>query len=338
MHRLDAYLKTIAQLLPAAERHDIVKELSENLLSHIEDREARLRRPLTDAEIEALARDFGSPLEVAGRYRQDTRVLAFGRILVGPVLFPFYAKVLAFNLGITAAAITIVAAVLRTQFTNLPQTLLVHLSIQFGIVTVIFSLAEMGLGSRHESFRAAYQALLTPPSRGSDHSRVSRLGSLSQIVALVVLLAWLPAFGNAARGALAEIGLALAPAWHAVYVTLACLWGAGIVQAAINVVRPQWTRVYWVTRAASDLAWLVMVTALLGAGAWVVPLGTGVSSPAVSRVAHGVSHGIFVSLVVTAVISAIVVFFDLRRLAGLERGRRGGSSGRASSTAEEHRT
>ena len=98
MQLLDTYLKSVARFLPAAERDDIVRELSENLRSQIEDREAQIGRPLTGAEVQAILDQFGSPLEVAGRYQQNTRVLAFGRVLVGPVLFPFYTKVLGMKL------------------------------------------------------------------------------------------------------------------------------------------------------------------------------------------------------------------------------------------------
>ena len=102
MELVDRYLKAIRSYLPYVQRDDIIRELSENLRSQIEDKEEELGRPLNDAEIEALLKAHGHPLIVAGRYRQDERSFAFGRQLIGPVLFPFYMKVLAFNLGITS--------------------------------------------------------------------------------------------------------------------------------------------------------------------------------------------------------------------------------------------
>lgn len=99
MEILDSYLKTVASALPLAQRDDIVRELSENIHSEIEDKESELGRPLTEAELEALIKRHGHPLLVASRYRQDQRSFSFGRQLIGPTLFGFYTKVLAWPSG-----------------------------------------------------------------------------------------------------------------------------------------------------------------------------------------------------------------------------------------------
>lgn len=315
MQLLDTYLKSVARFLPAAERDDIVRELSENLRSQIEDREGQVNRPLTDAEVKALLDQFGSPLEVAGRYRQENRVLAFGRVLVGPVLFPFYTKVLGFTLTITAAVIVIIGAALRRPAASLTQALLVHIFIQFAIVTLIFSLAEMGLSRRPNMSGVSYPVSPVAPPRGRDEPRVSRFESLSQIVALVVMLAWLPAIRDFARSAIAEAELAPTPLWHVAYVALAGIWCAGIVQAFVNLLRPDWTRFRSAARLTLDLVWLGTMVVLLAAGRWVAPLDMSApSAVAQARVVEGVNHGFFVGLVVTAVISAIAILFDVRRL------------------------
>src|ERR1700692_2777164 len=108
MELVDRYLKAVGSYLPAAQRDDITKELSENIRSEIEDKEAELGRPLNEAEQEAILKKQGHPLLVAGRYRQDQRSLAFGRQWIGPVIFPFYIKVLTFNLGISFTVVTMV--------------------------------------------------------------------------------------------------------------------------------------------------------------------------------------------------------------------------------------
>src|SRR5260370_42573638 len=108
MEVIEMYLKAVGSYLPVAQRDDIIKELSENIRSEVEDRETELSRPLTEAEQEALLKQHGHPLLVAGRYRQDRRSGAFGRQWIGPVIFPFYIKVLKFNLGILFAVGSIV--------------------------------------------------------------------------------------------------------------------------------------------------------------------------------------------------------------------------------------
>jgi len=77
MELLDRYLNAVRSCLPEAQRDDIINELSENLRSQIEDQEASLGRPLTEAEVEAILKRHGHPLLVAGRFRQDQRSLAF---------------------------------------------------------------------------------------------------------------------------------------------------------------------------------------------------------------------------------------------------------------------
>src|SRR5215472_16193844 len=105
MELLDRYLKAVARALPAAQREDIIRELSEDIRSEMEEKESQLGRELTEAEQEGVLRQRGNPLLVAARYRQDHRTLAFGRQLIGPILFPFYIKVLSFNLGLTLIVI-----------------------------------------------------------------------------------------------------------------------------------------------------------------------------------------------------------------------------------------
>ena len=49
MELLDRYLQTIRSYLPAEQKDDIIHELSENIRSQMEDKEAELGRPLTEA-------------------------------------------------------------------------------------------------------------------------------------------------------------------------------------------------------------------------------------------------------------------------------------------------
>jgi hypothetical protein len=86
MELLDRYLNSIRSCLPEAQRDDIVNELSENLHAQIEDKEAKLGCPLSEAEVEAVLKRHGHPLVVATRFRQDQRSVAFGKQWIGPVL------------------------------------------------------------------------------------------------------------------------------------------------------------------------------------------------------------------------------------------------------------
>ena len=87
MELLDRYLHAVKFWLPRQQQDDIIAEISEDLRSQIEDREAELGRKLDDNEVAALLRKRGRPLLVANGYLPQ-------HSLIGPVLFPIYTLVL----------------------------------------------------------------------------------------------------------------------------------------------------------------------------------------------------------------------------------------------------
>src|SRR5664279_664095 len=87
MELIDRYLQAVKFALPKAQRDDVLRELSDEILSQVEEKEAALGRPLTDDEQVAMLRQIGHPALVAGRYRQQ-------QYLIGPVVFPIYRIVL----------------------------------------------------------------------------------------------------------------------------------------------------------------------------------------------------------------------------------------------------
>ena len=199
MELLDCYLKAIRSYLPDAQKDDIIKELSENLRSQMEDKEGELGRPLNEGEIEALLKAHGHPLIVAGRYRQDERSFAFGKQLIGPVLFPCYTKVLAFNLGITSVVLLFVFTALIASgqpvslMTDLPSVFLHQLLIQFTVVTTIFAVMDRHLAKypdRWDPRRPSHPYYPNLPET-DDARRVPRIESVSKLIALSVWITWL---------------------------------------------------------------------------------------------------------------------------------------------------
>src|SRR5580704_122132 len=150
MDLVDSYVKAVAKALPEAQREDIIGELSEDIRSEMEDKQQGLGRPLTEEEQEDLLRQRGNPLLLAARYRQDQRSVALGRQIIGPVLFPFYVKVLSFNLGLTFLVVGVIFLALRLagqqiSVSDMVSTCTLQFFIQFGVVTLIFSLVEKHL-------------------------------------------------------------------------------------------------------------------------------------------------------------------------------------------------
>jgi len=87
MELIDRYLQAVKFWLPKNQKQDIIAELSEDLGSQIEDREAELRRKLSESEVADLLKQRGRPVLVANRFLPQES-------LIGPVLFPIYLFVL----------------------------------------------------------------------------------------------------------------------------------------------------------------------------------------------------------------------------------------------------
>ena len=284
---LEKYLNSVRSCLPEAQRDDIVQELSENLHAQIEDKEEELGRPLSDAEVEETLKQHGHPMVVASHYNQEKRSVAFGPELIGPVVFPFYVRVLKFNLGISAVVLFVVAVALffgghAMTAGNLLPAIFYQVVIQFAVVTLIFAVADRHFKKNPESWN--YRNAKHPwhpafsfedwskSKTKSDTGRVSRLDSVAQIVALGVTLMWL----RVAQGAPflifgpAAAFLKPAPIWHQFYWPVVAIAFLGILQAFINLVRPDWLRVMVAYRALTAIAWIVILYFVLKAGPLVV--------------------------------------------------------------------
>ncbi len=321
MQPVDRYLRKLGSALPAEQRDDIVRELSENIHSQMEDRETELGRPLNESEVENILKQHGHPLVVASRYRSDQGTLAFGRQLIGATLFPFYKKVLAFNLGITAAVILIVFTALLASgqsvgFGNALSTLMMQLLIQFAAVTIIFALMDRHLAKhpdRWDTFvrnPARHPALIERPKGPA----VSRLESVSQLIALAVFVGWVRAVQSPflVFGAAASF-LKAAPVWHQMYAPVVVLILLGMVQAGINLVRPDWVLVRSLFRVFGRAALLAICYFVIKAGVWVVPANANVAA-SYREAAVVINQTVFWGGICVAVISILLLVRDVRRL------------------------
>jgi len=142
MEMLDRYLQAVRRHLPWRRQDDIIAELRANLEAQLEDREAERGRKLTDAEMQAWIRQFGSPLQVAARYQPQ-------QYLIGPELFPIYRFVLRLAFGwcavifLIAKTVEIVGNGFPIQawagaLAQLPWVLFVNAA----IVTLVFAILE----------------------------------------------------------------------------------------------------------------------------------------------------------------------------------------------------
>jgi len=331
MEPVDRYLKLVGKCLPEMQRDDILKEIADDIRSEIEDKETQLGRPLTEAEQEALLKKRGNPVLLASRYREGHGSLAFGRQWIGPALFPFYVKVLSFNLGITFVVVATIFAALAAgghpiSIQEIFSTVLRQLFIQWSIVTLIFSLVQHNLTKHPDRWNLKGPVggftldLNVPGDTARKASRqVSRFESISVIVASAVALVWLREVQHHPFLILgpAAYFLKLAPVWYQVYWPIVLLTVAEMVRAAVNLFRPDWIRLRAVSQVVVHSAGLVIVYFLLRGGHWVEVADTGGVH---GRGVDFLNQIIFYSLLFGGVIAAVQLFLRINELIRRQRG------------------
>ncbi len=104
MTLLERYLQILGPLLPRKGREDILREISEDILSEMDEKQEELGRPLNAAEQEKIIQRRGHPVVAAARYRSL-------QYLIGPDWFPIYWLILRIAGGGALIVRTIVALV-----------------------------------------------------------------------------------------------------------------------------------------------------------------------------------------------------------------------------------
>jgi len=144
MELLDRYLQAVREYMLRSHRDDFVKELSDNILSQMEDRAAELGRPLNENEQAEILKQFGHPLVVAAPYRRLPM-----QQLVGPKLFPLYWFALQAMVAMLVAFCMVLAVVLSLKHGSVPSGLAGALGafcigtlVGVGGLTICFGLAE----------------------------------------------------------------------------------------------------------------------------------------------------------------------------------------------------
>lgn len=294
MELLERYLRAVKFFLPHRQQDDILRELSENILSQMEDKAAELGRPLSENERAAILKQHGHPFLVASRFRN-----APVPYLIGPIVFPFYWFVLKilFWIGLGVCALNSIALLssgepVRQLFHALLEFAHVALPV-FGWVTFVFAVLDFFQAKFHlvEKLSQRWDPLSLPPV-AKPPQKVRRSESIFGLIAGTVFLAWLLAvpyhpyliFGPAASA------LRLAPEWHRFYLPVVVLVIAGLAQAGINLARPEWTWLRSATRLGGNVVELILLRSILKSNSYVFVLvadpASGVRYEAVAQIAN----------------------------------------------------
>lgn len=314
MQLLDRYLQAVRFFLPRRNQDDIVRELSENLLSQIEDREESLGRPLTDDEQADLLHRHGHPMVVAGKYRSHAR-------LIGPALFPLYLFALKLGLGVSF----IVTAVLAVISTVLHGEVLQHALGAFlaypGRALMVFAWTTLGFAGL--DFAQSHLKLThtwdprTLPRLVKHEDRLSRTQALCELLAASAGAIWLllvPRWPFLLLGGATAL-LDLAPIWSIVYLPILGVTLATVGLNILTFVSPSWTRARALARAAVHGVAASIFIVLLRVDQWVVPkrdatLADGTSAERLAEIAN---HIVEISLAIALVITLIELGRELYR-------------------------
>jgi hypothetical protein len=234
MELLESYLRAVKRYLPGAQSTDIIRELSDELRSQLDEKETVLGRPMTDEEVVAFLKQHGDPMTVARRYRQDSPSLTIGWELIGPELFPMYLIMLSVNLVITLASVAIVFLIMHA-----PITLSIFV---FPVVVQIIVLTLVFIG--FNLVRRKYpQPWYYPPAELTPMLPIPRGYSVAGLILWGPILLWwlaLPHFPYLILGSDAA-HLQLAPTWHNFYVPILLILLASVAQRVISLFHPDWT-------------------------------------------------------------------------------------------------
>jgi hypothetical protein len=305
MDLLDRYLQAVKFFLPRAQQNDIIKELSEDVHSRLDDLQAELGRPPNAAEQERLIKSYGHPALLAGRYGPR-------RQLVGPEMFPFYWFVLRLALSTAILVHAITAAALFASGTPAVEAaqgllrLVPVAFIVFGVVTIVFSLLDRYRPRWHALDRWDPHSLppvvRTPPRRPR---------SIPQLVIITFFVVWYSfpplVFGPQSIFALASV-------WHTLYVPIVLLALVDLVLRWAAYVRPNPTRLRALTRIVVRAASLVVLYVLLQAGDLVVVGEAGRSMARLQPVLTIINNSVYVALIVAGAFSIVGIVLELRGL------------------------
>ena len=290
MDPFDRYIRVSRMFLPRAERDDIISELREEYRSQVTDQERMRGRQLTDAERDAIVRQFGHPLPTAARYWRQQH-------LIGPTLFPFYwpavAALLLLNVVLHAGS-ALVAFGLRQSMAEVwsiaddlwPSTFML-----IGIATVVFAVIERLIGrpnaavvqgAQRAGRRAARnamdgvapvlgmtEAIVRPlkeygPRRVDDPASPRAKPSFAGLIVSIVFVAWwllalrIPSLMFLRGGS----HLAWAPAMDRIYpaiVVANLLFLAGECLLRTSLRDSKWTRLLGVAAVLADVVFLALI-------------------------------------------------------------------------------
>jgi hypothetical protein len=315
MELLERYLQAVRFFLPKHQQDDIVRELTENLVSEMEDREEACGRPLTEDEQVDILRRHGHPMLVAGRYQTRQQ-------LIGPAFFPIYVFALKAGLGV-ALLVTMALAIVASMLTgdavrHFVQGLLAYP----GRAVMVFAWTTLGFAvldyaQSHLKLGHGWDPRGLPKLVRREHW-TSRAHSMIELLLTLAFISWLlliPGAPHLLRGPAVSF-LELAPVWRLAYVPILLLVAATAALSLAGVLRPYWTPARSFARIGLHAGTLAIVAMLHRAGQWVLlkPAATTTDAASLERLVGVINKGCEIGLALTVVVALIEIGREVHRL------------------------
>lgn len=315
MELVERYLHAVSTYLPKEQAGDIVAELKDNLLSRIEDREGELGRPLSAGELQAVLKQSGHPMLVAGRYLPQQQ-------LIGAGVYPYWWFSL--RLVVTMVALVYVALTGINAVTGgNPVQAAMQGAFAFAgtalfyaaVVTLVFALLER-YQVRIGLFDNWQPAKLAPVN---ESLRISRGESLFDLTVSVVFIGWwldLISFPLVLHEDVA-LPFTLSAAWQPYWWGILLLSAMDLVLAVANLLKPYWRWDRLLLRILLNVVGLAILYALFQQADLVVLNQAAELSAGLQRLVSVVNQGVHVVLAVIALVLLVELTQDGRRLLAL---------------------
>jgi hypothetical protein len=324
MQLLERYLQAVKFWLPNEQKEDIIAELSEDIHSQIDEKEAELGRKLNEIELEAIPKQRGRPILVANRYLPQQH-------LIGPVLFPIYRLVLKivmvcyvvpwtatwvalliFNSGYAAKFVGHSwFEILGSLWASLWGTAFLAVS----TVTLVFAILERVQLKSH--FLEEWNPRKLPPV--NNPNLIPRFNSILELAANMIFCIWWTAHMSS-NVVLNQVNLriSLAPAWRYFFWGFLLLAFVNIGLAVANFGRPYWTAPRATIRLVSDIAGSVLFCWLLKANLLVEIAGANIPPLKAAQLTGAINFWMarmFPLAIIIGIVIALVNMFRIVRVA-----------------------
>ena len=311
MQLLERYLNAIKPLLPRKTKEDILREISDDILSQMEDKAEALDRPLNEAEQAEIIRKHGHPIVAAARYGAT-------RYLIGPEIFPLYWLILKISI-IAALVVRLIVEIVGVLLSADPAHAWIPALLKVPTVLIPVFFWVTAVFAAYEFCRSFFNLRVRVPwdprslTQIEEHAAaIPRSHSLAELLFGIAGLIWwqmLPAAPYLVFGPGASL-ITVGPGWKALYWPVLILIVAGLAQSTFDLARPYPTVARRLLRLATRTAGIAVLGFAVRLGNWIAPAPCAPNAEQANALAHVVNQVFFYGLIAGFIIGALQLAWE----------------------------